>query len=1034
LAQNCWNCHGPDEKTREAGLRLDQFTAATSARGDSPPAIVPHQPDRSPVWQRVTSTDPELVMPPPSTKRSLDPAQRELLRRWIEQGADFARHWAFTPPARPKIPDSDWKSAGRGPLDFLVHAELSAKKLRPASAAPRTTLLRRLAFDLTGLPPHPDQVEELLADEGPDALDRATDRLLASPRYAERMTTYWLDAARYADTNGYNNDEERSMWPWRDWVIAAFRRQMPFDQFVSEQMAGDLIPQATLEQKVATAFHRNHVLTTEGGIIEEEYRIEYVADRVHTTSTVLLGLSLQCARCHDHKYDPFSQREYYQFFAFFNQLPHTPVGYARGGLADPSIKTPSVEQAMKLAELDQLRTAAEAALQGREKAADAEVARWEATLSAEDRQALGRQGLRLHVTFDQREGEKVLDAVEPARQGTVRGPAKWAEGKVGESLAFDGGTHVDFGDQVALEADAPFSLAAWVMPTVNEASTVLSKMDDAQAYRGYDVILESGKVSCHLIDHWPDNGLKVVTREPMSLNEWHHVLVTYDGGRKAAGVRIFVDGKPTTLEVERDQLRGTLKTDKPFHIGKRHASVPFRGRIDEVRVYGFALTADDATRLVKNEPVSALAGVLEVPAEQRDEKQRRALVAYYLESVDPQSRAARATLTDLPNRRSTLEKAIPAVMVMQDMPQPRETRVLKRGQYDQPADLVSAGVPEILPRLPADVPANRLGLARWLFDPQHPLTARVAVNRWWELYFGLGIVETLEDFGVTGALPSHPQVLDWLATELIASGWDTLAIQRAIVTSATYRQDARVTPEALKLDPKNQWLARGPRFRLSAEMVRDNALAIAGLLVDQVGGPSVKPYQPDGLWEDVSVERRAKYQADAGAGLYRRGMYTFWKRTCPPPSLSTFDAPSRETCVIRRARTNTPLQALVLMNDPTYVEAARKFAERVLQDVPSSLASGSSSDAARDATLDERRVSRAVLTALGRPPRDVERQVLLETLAAARQRFTSTAGEAEKLAAVGRAPVAATLSTPELAAWTVVCDLLLNLDETITKP
>ncbi|MFO0867939.1 MAG: DUF1553 domain-containing protein [Pirellulales bacterium] len=1021
LASACWSCHGPDEQARSADLRLDQRATAIAARGAAPPAIVPGHPETSLLLQRLEDPDPDRRMPPPSTKRQLTADQRALLRRWIAQGAPYAQHWAFDPPRRPSLPDLQRPRLGRGPLDQFVLAALEEQGQQPAPEAPRDTLLRRLSLDLTGLPPTPEQRLDFLAEPGPDAFERLADRLLASPGYVERMTMQWLDAARFADTNGYNNDEERSMWPWRDWVLQAFRRQMPYDQFITEQLAGDLLPDASLAQQVATGFHRNHALTTEGGIIEEEYRVEYVADRVHTTSTVLLGLSLQCARCHDHKYDPFSQREYYQLFSFFNQLPHTSVGYARGGLADPVIKVPTEQQTSELADIARQLAATEADLKAREAASVEAAAEWEKGLTAADRQQSAGQGLQLQLTFDQRAGELLQDGVDPARQYPVRGPGRWVEGHAGEALNCDGQTFVECGSQGTFDSDRPFSLAAWIFPTSPEAGTVISKMDDARAYRGYDLILENGRLACHLIDHWPDNGLKVIARTPLSYSQWHHVLMTYDGSRQAAGVRLYVDGHACELEIATDQLRGTLLTDQPLHIGRRHASAPFRGRLDDVRVYGFALSADDAPRLVAGEPVHPLATILSLPAADRSAAQQRALGRYYFEMHDQPARQARQRLRELTQLRTDLEKSIPAVMIMRDLPQPRSTHVLRRGQYDQPGEQVTPGVPASLPKFAPDLPANRLGLARWLFDPQHPLTARVAVNRWWESYFGWGIVETLEDFGTTGAWPTHPALLDWLATELIASGWDTLAVQRQLVTSATYRQDARATAEQLQADPRNQRLSRGPRFRLSAETVRDNALAIAGLLVQRGGGPSVKPYQPDGLWEDVTVERRYKYQADAGAGLYRRSMYTFWKRTCPPPALSTFDAPSRETCTIRRARTNTPLQALVLLNDPTYVEAARSFAERLFRD--------------EAAPMDDRqRLTQAFVLALSREPRPVEADILQQTLTQARTRFQAAPEAATQLLAVGRSPLATRQSPTELAAWTIVCDMLLNLDETITKP
>ncbi|HND54557.1 MAG TPA: DUF1549 domain-containing protein, partial [Pirellulaceae bacterium] len=584
----------------------------------------------------------------------------------------------------------------RGPIDAFVVAALQRHGLQASPPAAPSTILRRVALDLTGLPPRLELVaefEELLAAGAPDAYERIVDRLLASPGYAERMAMNWLDAARYADTNGYNNDEERSMWPWRDWVIEAYRRQMPFDQFVVEQLAGDQLPNATLAQKIATGFNRNHALTTEGGIIEEEYRVEYVADRLHTTATVFLGLSLQCARCHDHKYDPFTQREYYQLFAFFNHLPHQSVGYARGGVAEPSIKAPTRAQELELARLTQRRDELNAALKAREAAVDPLVAAWERSLTPEQKTKLGSLALLLHLQFDEKEGGVVFDVADSQRQGQVKGSVQRAQGRHGRALEFDGQNYVDLGQLGALESDRPFSLAAWVYPQRNEVGALLSKMDDAKAYRGYDVLIESGRISSHLIDHWPDNGLKVVTKSAMSLNQWHQVTVTYDGSKKAAGVKVYVDGKSQELEIVNDKLQGTLQTDKPLHLGRRHASTPLVGRLDDVRIYGREVTSDEAARLAAGEEISGLDQLLAVAPEQRTETQREMLRRYYLDTVDGDFKKLRGELAELPKRQAELEKAIPAVMIMQDQPQPRETRVLRRGQYDQLGDVVTASVP-----------------------------------------------------------------------------------------------------------------------------------------------------------------------------------------------------------------------------------------------------------------------------------------------------------------------------------------------------
>ncbi len=1017
LANHCWNCHGPDEASREADLRLDLRDAAIAATPSGHRALVPGDPAASELVARIDATDAAL-MPPASFEKPLSPQQRELLRRWIAEGATYSAHWAFVSPRRTPPPQVGNEAWPRGEIDRFILHRLEAEKLAPSPEADRSTWLRRVTLDLTGLPPTPAERARFLVDKSPTAHESVVDRLLQSPRHAERMAMQWLDSARYADTNGYNNDEVRTLWPWRDWVIDAFARNVPYDRFLTEQLAGDLLPDATLSQKVATGFSRNHVLTTEGGIVEEEYRVEYVADRVHTTATVFLGLTMQCARCHDHKFDPLTQRDYYRFAAFFDNVPDKVVPYSQGRMAEPLLKVPSAAQAAELTRLEARKIELTRQLQDRTAAIDTDLAAWEKSLTPEQIEKASPVGLLAHFPLDEREGTAISNAVASDGGGMFRGTLKSSEGKLGRAIDFDGSQYVAAGKVGRFESDGAVSLVAWVYPTSGEASTVLSRIDEGNAYRGYDLILEGGKVASHFVHHWPDRAFKVITKKPLSLNAWHHVAVTYDGSRRASGMRIYVDGQPQELDATTDNvLDGPLETDKPFHIGRRSGSAPFRGRIDDVQLYSVVLSGEEAANLAQGKVAVGLKEVLAVPAADRTPEERERLRTYYLEQVDAPSRAWKTELAEIPGRIAEVDKSIPVTMVMAEMSPRRTTRILKRGQYDQPGDEVQPGVIGLFPEVPATA-SSRLELARWLTHPAHPLTARVAVNRWWEMLFGTGLVETVEDFGSQGALPSHPELLDWLATELIRQQWDTRAILKQIVLSATYRQSSRATPQLLERDPRNRLLARGPRHRLPAETVRDNALAISGLLVERVGGPSVKPYQPEGLWEDVSVERRDKYVPDAGDGLYRRSMYTFWKRTCPPPGMSAFDAPDRETCVVRRSRTNTPLQALVLLNDPTYVEAARRLAERVLLE--------STGDASRLKSLFELAVCRV-------PDAD-EAELLLRMQAAALQRFTKDPDAAEKLLAVGRSPRSEKTVPAELAAWTTVASLVLNLDETISKP
>lgn len=1029
LANHCWSCHGPDEQQRKAGLRLDLVEGSRAKLESGFTAIVPGKPDASELLARINSDEDSEIMPPPKAKKPLTVDQRNLLRLWIDQGADFARHWAFVPPRRPDLPRVGDRAWPRNAIDLFVLSRLEAEGLIPAAEADKGTLLRRVTLDLTGLPPTIGELDDFLADESAEAYEKVVDRLLDSPRFGEKMAMQWLDAARYADTNGYNNDEERMMWPWRDWVIGAFNWNMPFDRFLTDQLAGDLIPEPTLEQKIATGFNRNHVLTTEGGIIDEEYRVEYVADRVHTTATVVMGLSMQCARCHDHKYDPITQREYYQFFAFFNNVADKSVNYNQGGLAEPYLKAPTADQLRELVRLVAQKQSLEMRLAGRARQIDGDLARWEESLTAEQKRELTLSGQTLHVPFDETDGDRVQvlppmraeDAGESAN-GKIHGIVVRKPGKSGSALAFDGETFVDLGQRGVFERTDSISFGAWVFPTSNDAIAVLSKIDDAQAFRGYDLLLEGAKPAVHIVNHWPDNGLKVIAKQPVSLNVWHHLLVTWDGSGKAAGVSIYVDGRAQELEISNDKLSDTIKTEQPLRIGRRSTSNPFRGLIDDVRFFSARLNADDAKRLAEGSDIAGLGEILGTVPEKRSDDQRTQLRRFYLDTIDAEYRYAKTALAETARRYKEVDDAAPRTMVMTELPQPRQAHILVRGQYDQPGDAVEVGVPSILSPLPADAERNRLGLARWLVQPTHPLTARVAVNRWWGMYFGAGLVEAAEDFGIQGEPPSHPELLDWLAVEFMsasASAWNIKALQKLIVTSATYRQSSHGTAALLECDPKNRLLARGPRFRLPAESVRDCALAISGLLRERLGGPSVKPYQPAGLWEDVSVERRYKYEPDKADGLYRRSMYTFWKRTCPPPAMTAFDAPDRETCLIRRARTNTPLQALVLLNDPTYVESARKFAERLMKE---------------SGLTPEARLTKSLQMALSRAPTAEEQRILLGLYQDALDRFGRDGAAAEKLLAVGDASRDVQFDATELAAWTTLASIILNLDETISKP
>jgi cytochrome c553 len=942
LSDRCFTCHGPDAANRKTALRLDTESGARAA-------IVPGDPDKSELVRRIASADKSRRMPPAYMGHDPLPTRDiAALREWVRQGAKWEPHWSLIPPRRDP----------GATIDSLVRARLARQGMALSPEADKRTLARRVTLDLTGLPPTPSEVDAFVADDSVGAYQRLVDRLLDSSRYGERMAIRWLEAARYADTNGYQSDGVRTMWPWRDWVVAAFRRNMPFNQFTVEQIAGDLLPGATLEQRIATAFHRNHRTSAEGGIVDEEFRVEYVADRAETTATVWLGMTMGCARCHDHKYDPITQRDFYRLFAFFNSVPEKGFVYNFGN-EPPFIAAPDPPQRRRLAELDTVLATARDRWQSLQPAVDAARAQWVP-------------------------------------------PSAWApsEGLVLDHRlddpAFDGKRVVDLGDEKGkFNHRDPLTLAV----RVNAASpkgAILTRAEDYWEGTGYGLYLVDGRLRFHFVFRWTDLGMRVETRDPLPLNQWHDVAVTYDGSMLAAGAHIYVDGREWPLKVLFDQHLWPISHKAPLRVGAG-GGLGFEGRVSSARVYSRALSSDE---------VAAIAG----------SGQAIARLAFLESHLPPELADARKAMLDAQAARDKFHQSLPTVMVMEDRADPRDTFVLRRGAYDAPGEKVAAAVPAVLGQLPAGAKPNRLALARWLVSRDNPLTARVTVNRFWQTLFGSGLVRTVEDFGSQGEWPVHQDVLDWLAVDFLESGWDVKRLIKTIVTSDVYRQSSRVTPDLLARDPENRLLARAPRLRLSAEMIRDQALAISGLLVDRVGGPPVKPYQPPGLWQELAGG--SGYSAGKGDDLYRRSLYTYWRRTIAPPAMVTFDSPTRETCIVRESRTNTPLQALNLMNDTTFVEAARKFAERIVRD--------------GGATADER-IGHAFRLALGRGPRPEELAVLSATLARFSSRYAADPKAAEQLLGQGESPRDAALAPAEVAAYTGLASLVLNLDETVTK-
>ncbi len=1007
LADKCYTCHGPDEGKRAADLRLDDSRSVLADRNGKAPVVRPGDPAASELVLRIRSADPAAKMPPEDSGRGLSPVEIDRIETWIAQGASWDEHWSFAPIKRPAIPEPDpqFQETTSGAIDRLVQARLEAEGLMPAAVADRATLLRRVYLDLVGLPPGPEELDDFCSNDDPQAYARVVDRLMASPRYGEHMAVAWLDAARYADTSGYQNDGPRDMWRWRDWVIDAFNQNMPFDQFTIEQIAGDLLENASQSQIVATGFNRNHRGNAEGGIIPEEYQVEYVVDRVDTTFGVWLGLTMGCARCHDHKYDPITQREYYQVFAYFNNIPESGRAIKEGN-SPPWIKAPRDEESIRLKELDDQITQCDQELEALGPRLDHAQADWERTFRpATPVDWAIDDGLVSHHPLN-----GTLEDTEQQTKSTMVGEPAFASGIRDQSLVLDGGRAIDAGNVAQFGYFDRFSVSLWV--NLNAADgTLVSRMTPVEEGAGWSLQLRDGRLQVNLIKRWLDDAIRVESLETLTLNRWHHVAAVYDGSRVAAGIRVYIDGKPVRLAVHLDRLNQSFGlSNEPLRIGGGASNV--RARLDEVRIYNRDLEGAEIGLLA--EP-STIDDILELPIVDRTPAQLHKLRRYFIENYADQSISA------LDRRRSNLRRErrdfyekLPSVMVMEEMAQPRPTHVLVRGQYDQPADRVQPNVPRSLaPMLTEEKQPrthNRLELARWLVSRQQPLTPRVIMNRIWQHHFGSGLVRTSEDFGAQGDLPSHPELLNWLAMELVDSGWDVKAMQRSIVLSHTYRQSSAWNTEAAAQDPDNRLLARGPRYRLPAEVVRDQMLAACGLLENAIGGPSVKPYQPDGLWQEIATD--TQYEQSHGADLYRRSLYTYWKRTVAPPTMVTLDAAGREACVVQRSKTNTPLQALALMNDTTFVEASRVLAQNAIARLPT-----------------HHRIEAIFRILTCRNAKAEELAILHRRYDRWIQHFTADAEAAKRLCGVGEFPVPSAIDVRELAALATLASLIANLDE-----
>lgn len=1022
LSEYCYHCHGPDAGTREPKddpLRLDLAENAFALRESlGRAAITKGDAKASKILELMRSADPDVIMPPPESHKKMQPREIALIERWIEQGAEYQAHWAFAPIKRPALPEAgaEWS---KHPIDRFIFEKMADSGLKPNPPDEPQRFHRRLSFDTTGLPPQPDETAAFVKSyqENPEvAVAAEADRLLATTASAEHFTRHWLDAARYADTHGIHIDNHRSIWPYRDWVIRAFQANMPWDQFTTEQIAGDLLPDRTLDQHVATGFNRCLATTGEGGAIAEEYDAIYAVDRVDTTSAAWLGLTTSCAACHDHKFDPLSTREFYSLTAFFRNNTMTAMDGNNAEHA-PAIFVPIPADREQWTALTTRIAAAETELATRKAVARPEFNNWLVNGAIEAPREIDST-LSVHLPL--------VDAEGPLR-GTVDGVAReWnvspprIEGPLGMAAVVSD-TPIDLGDIGSFSRSDRVTYGGFIRIEGKPSGAVIARMHPAPTHRGWDLYLSGGQVGAHVIDSWDKAANKLVDKKPLEPGKWHHVAVVFDGklsGHQA--LSIYVNGVRSKTAADPNSVGGNIEANVPLRLGAREggeSKLTGPVALQDFRLYRRALSPAEIKELAET---SLLRQYLTLEAGKRTEEQNAALFQYFIANVDAPARELGVRIDRLKKDQSELRARGAMSLVMEEKKDSEAfAHVLTRGVYSDKGEKVTANTPAVLPPMPADAPKNRLGLARWLMDPANPLPARVTMNRTWYYFFGTGIVESTQDFGIMGARPTHPKLLDWLASEFIAQRWNYREMIKQIVTSATYRQAGTISAEKLEADPSNLLLARGPRIRLDAEQIRDLALAASGLLSAKVGGPAVKPYQPEGIWEAVAMPQSntRNYREDGGENLYRRSLYTYWKRTAAPPSMEILNAPSREVTCVRRDRTNTPLQALVLLNDPQFVEAARVLGAKAITAVKDT----------------DGRIDFITSRLLSRTLDAGEKVFVTESHDAALAHYRANPAAASQLVAVGASPAATGVDAVELAAWTLISSQIFNLDEAVTR-
>lgn len=1024
ISDKCFACHGPDKASQKAGLALHTPERAYAELEENPGhyAIVQGKTESSEVVKRIMSNDEEEMMPPFESNLKLNDYERQLIVKWIEQGAVYKPHWSLIPMEKPQVPKVEQEVWISNPIDNFILSKLESIGLNPEEKATKEKLIRRVSFDITGLPPTIKEIDDFLNDESENAYEKVVDRLLGSVAYAEHMTSKWLDISRYADSHGYQDDFYRSMWAWREWVIKAYDENKPFDEFLTWQMAGDLFPNATYEQKLATGFNRNHSINQEGGIIEEEFKVEYVADRANTLGTAVLGLTIECARCHDHKYDPISQKNYFELYGFFNSVPDEGKGRLMGPAPGPAVKYPE-EKLNELRDyLTEINSKQTKTIFDRKQEVysdplkDEKFQKWADNYKPEKSKTLVPNTPSVaYYPFNDLDDSSNLNAWninDKEKQLEIIRPNT---GKYGKGLFITRGQNYDLGESKFINESQPFTISFWFFNKFKNGKTILSKIDE-QSKSGIKVETHSGYIHILTPISSKDGGARLISDKLIPDGKWTHLTITYDASGTLNGLSLYVNGDPMKLNGDNEQAFSHVSANSLIKIA---APYGLSGSgIDEIYLFDKKLKQKEILSLATFDPIDAL---MQKEFTQLNEEEKNLVTDHFLYHNDREFRIALRNLESVRYKKLDVpDEGDVKTMTMADLPEPNKTYILNRGAYDAPGEEVLPGTPEAVMAFNDSLPKNRLGLAKWLVDPKNPLPSRVAVNRYWHYIFGRGIVKTVDDFGNQGSLPSHPELLDWLASYFMENGWNTKEMIKMMVMSSTYQQSSQVSDEKRKVDSENIYLSRGPRYRMTVEMMRDQALAASGLLNTKVGGPSVRPYQPDNLWGAITgggAGPLAKFVLDVSEDLYRRSLYTFWKRTVPPPSMLTFDAATRDRCIVNRQSTNTPLQALVLLNDPQYMEAARVMAQNLLTDKQPI----------------ENNITTAYRKLTGRKPDENELKTLMEVFNDGLDSFNKNPALISELIEIGDYPIDENLDQKLLAAHTYTISAIFNLDETISK-